>query len=104
MIKVSVMYLNTPGARFDFDYFCNKHMPLVKARLGAACKGTAVDKGLAGGEPGAPPIYVAIGHTLGESLEAVQTAYAPHAAEILGDIPNFTDLAPIFQFNEVLTA
>lgn len=103
MIKVSVMYLNTPGARFDFDYFCKKHMPLVKARLGAACTGIAVDKGLAGGEPGAPPMYVAIGHTFGESLEAVLTAYQPHETEIVGDIPKFTDLTPIFQFNEVLT-
>ena len=33
MTKVSVMYLYTPGARFDFDYFCNTHMPLVKAKL-----------------------------------------------------------------------
>jgi uncharacterized protein (TIGR02118 family) len=104
MIKVSVMYLHTPGARFDFDYYCNKHMPLVKARLGAACTGIAVDKGLAGGEPGAPPTYVAIGHTFGESLESVLAAYEPHAPEILGDIPNFTDLAPIFQISEVLNA
>jgi uncharacterized protein (TIGR02118 family) len=58
-------------------------MPLVKSLLGAACKGIAVDKGLAGGEPGAPPLYIAIGHTFGESLEAVQTAFEPHATEIL---------------------
>src|ERR1044072_1245577 len=38
MIKVSVMYPNTPGARFDHDYYRDKHMPLVKARMGAACK------------------------------------------------------------------
>lgn len=75
----------------------------MKARLGTACKGIAVDKGLGGGEPGAPPIYVAIGHTFGESLEALQAAYVPHAAEIAGDIPNFTDLTPIVQVNEVLT-
>jgi uncharacterized protein (TIGR02118 family) len=104
MIKVSVMYLNTPGARFDFGYYCEKHMPLVKARLGAACKGVAVDKGLAGGEPGAPPIYVAIGHVLGESLEALQAAYEPHTTEIMGDVPNFTDLTPVTQISKVLTA
>src|SRR6185312_4185403 len=34
MIKVSVMYPNTPGGRFDHDYYRDKHMPLVKARLG----------------------------------------------------------------------
>ena len=32
MIKVSVMYPNTPGGRFDHDYYRDKHMPLVKER------------------------------------------------------------------------
>ena len=45
MIKVSVMYPNTPGARFDHAYYKDKHMPLVKARLGEACKFYTVDKG-----------------------------------------------------------
>ena len=53
MIKVSVMYPNTPGARFDHQYYRDKHMPLVKARLGDACKYYTVDKGLAGGAPDA---------------------------------------------------
>ena len=30
MIKVSVMYPNTPGARFNHEYYRDKHMPLVK--------------------------------------------------------------------------
>src|SRR6184192_1284407 len=34
MIKVSVMYPNTPGARFNHEYYRDKHMPLVKARMG----------------------------------------------------------------------
>ena len=55
MIKVSVMYPNTPGARFDHEYYRDKHMPLVKARLGDACKFYTVDKGLAGGAPARRP-------------------------------------------------
>ena len=58
MIKVSVMYPNTPGARFDHDYYRDKHMPLVKARMGDACRFYTVDKGLAGGGPGDPATYV----------------------------------------------
>ena len=27
MIKVSVMYANTPGARFNHEYYRDKHMP-----------------------------------------------------------------------------
>ena len=62
MIKVSVMYPNTPGGRFDHDYYRDKHMPLVKARMGDACKSYTVDKGLAGGAPGAPAAYVGMCH------------------------------------------
>ena len=29
MIKVSVMYPNRPGARFDHDYYRDKHLPLI---------------------------------------------------------------------------
>ena len=52
MIKVTVMYPNTPGARFDHAYYRDKHMPLVKAKMGDHCKYYTVDKGLAGGAPG----------------------------------------------------
>jgi len=48
MIKVTVMYTNTPGARFNHEYYRDKHMPLVKARMGESCKYYTVDKGLAG--------------------------------------------------------
>ena len=54
MIKVSVLYPNKPGAKFDMDYYCTKHMPLVQQRLGAACKSVAVEQGIAGAAPGAP--------------------------------------------------
>ena len=38
MIKVTVMYPNTPGARFNHEYYRDKHMPLVKTRMGDNCK------------------------------------------------------------------
>src|SRR5690242_14837545 len=60
MIKVSVMYPNTPGARFDHAYYRDKHMPLVQARMGKSCTHYTVDKGLAGGAPSAPAPFVAM--------------------------------------------
>ena len=59
MIKVSVMYPNRPGARFDHAYYKDEHMPLVQARMGAACRFYTVDKGLGGGSPGEPPTNTA---------------------------------------------
>jgi uncharacterized protein (TIGR02118 family) len=102
MIKVSVMYANKPGARFDHAYYRDKHMPLVKARMGEACNFYTVDKGLAGGAPGEPVTYVAMCHIYCDSVEAFQAGFGPHAEEILGDIPNYTDLVPIVQISEVV--
>ena len=102
MIKVSVMYPNTPGARFNHEYYRDKHMPLVKARMGESCKFYTVDKGLAGGAPGAPATYVGMCHIFSDSVEAFQAGFGPHAKEILADIANYTDLAPVMQINEVV--
>jgi uncharacterized protein (TIGR02118 family) len=102
MIKVSVMYTNTPGARFDHEYYRDKHMSLVKNRMGAACLYYTVDKGLAGGAPGEPPTYIAMCHIFCDSVESFQAAFGPHAKEILGDITNYTDLTPTLQISEVV--
>ena len=66
MIKVSVMYPYTADARFDHAYYRDKHMPLLKARMGDACLSYTVDKGLAGGAPGSPPTYVGMCHVFCE--------------------------------------
>jgi uncharacterized protein (TIGR02118 family) len=102
MIKVSVMYPNTPGNRFDHAYYRDKHMPLVKARMGAACKSYTVDKGLGGGAPDTAPTYVGMCHIFCESVEAFQAGFGPHAKEIMADIPNYTDQKPVIQISEVV--
>ena len=102
MIKVSVMYPHKSGARFDHAYYRDKHMPLVKARMGPACLFYTVDRGLAGGNPGDPPTYVAMCHIYCDSVESFQQGFGPHTQEILGDIPNYTDLSPVVQISEVV--
>jgi uncharacterized protein (TIGR02118 family) len=102
MIKVSVMYANKPGATFDHAYYRDRHMPLVKARLGDACQFYTVDKGLAGLPPGQAAPYVAMCHLYCESAEAFQGAFLRHAGEIMDDIANYTDIAPQIQVSEVV--
>jgi hypothetical protein len=45
MFKVNVMYPYSEGARFDHAYYRDRHMPMVKARLGSACAYYTVEKG-----------------------------------------------------------
>jgi uncharacterized protein (TIGR02118 family) len=101
MIKVSVLYAHDPARKFDMGYYCDKHMPLVQRTLGAACKSIAVEAGIAGGKPGSPPSYVAMGHLYFDSLADFQTAFAPNAEALLADVPNYTDIEPVFQVSEV---
>jgi uncharacterized protein (TIGR02118 family) len=103
MIKVSVMYPNTPGARFDHTYYREQHMPMFAARLGAACRHYSVEQGIDGGAPGVPAPYVALCHVIADSAEAFQAAFRPHAKEIMKDVPNYTDLRPVMQVSEVVS-
>jgi uncharacterized protein (TIGR02118 family) len=96
------MYANRPGARFDHAYYRDRHMPLVKARMGSHCHFYTIDKGVAGLPPGQPAPFVAMCHLYCESVDAFQTGFLPHADEIMGDIANYTDLPPQVQFSEVV--
>ena len=101
MVKVSVFYPNSADCKFDMNYYLTKHMPMVQQKLGAACKSIAVEQGLAGGAPGAPATYVAMGHLYFDSTDAFQAAFGPHAQTILADIPNYTNTQPTIQISEV---
>jgi len=62
MIKVSVLYPNNEGSKFDMSYYCNSHIPMVQEKLGKACKGVAVEQGVSGATPGSRPAFIAMGH------------------------------------------
>lgn len=101
MIKVTVLYPNSPGAKFDMNYYVSHHMPMVRERCAPACRGIAAEGGLAGAEPGSKAPYIAAGHLTFDSVEAFQKSFGPHASEILADIPNYTNTQPVIQIAQV---
>lgn len=103
MIRVSVVYQNAEGKKFDMSYYCTKHMPMVKQKLGPACKRVDIDQGMGGPQPGSKPAFVAMAHLTFDSVDAFQKAFAPHSDAIMGDVPNYTDIQPVIQINEVKT-
>jgi uncharacterized protein (TIGR02118 family) len=102
MIKINVMYPYTESARFDHAYYRDRHMPMVKSRLGSACAYYTVEKGLAGRAPGSPPAFVAMCAFICDTAEGYEAAMQQHRAEILADIANYTDIAPVLQVSEVV--
>jgi uncharacterized protein (TIGR02118 family) len=106
MVKVSVLYPNAKGSRFDLRYYVDQHMPLSIELLSKhpGWRGVSVERGVSGGAPGTEPTYVAMCHFLFDSAESFAEAFQPHAATLMGDVPNYTDVAAVLQISEVLTS
>jgi uncharacterized protein (TIGR02118 family) len=102
MIRVSVYYPNKAGAKFDHTYYTQKHAPMVIQRLKPfGLVRVEIDKGLAGGAPNAPAPNVAVGYMVFNKLEDFQKGLAAHSKEIMGDIPNYTNIEPVIQISEI---
>ncbi len=103
MIRVSVLYPNKPGSRFDHAYFAQRHIPMVRERLSRfGLLRAEIDTGVAGEEPDAPAPFVCIGHLYIQSVPDFENGMLAHGEAILADVPNYTDLTPQIQVSEMV--
>ena len=103
MIRISFLYPNSQNARFDLDYYVEKHMPFSIALLSAhpGFRGVSVDRGISS-NPGTDAPYFAVCHFLFETLDDFMQAVSPHLPALRADMTNYTDIEPTFQVSEVL--
>jgi uncharacterized protein (TIGR02118 family) len=106
MVKISILYPNRKGSRFDFRYYVENHMPhsieLLSAHPGF--RGVSVERGVRGAASDSEPAYIAMCHFLFNTADEFLEAFMPHMPKLQGDMPNYTDIEPIIQLNEVLIA
>ena len=102
MVVLSVMYPQQPGMRFDEGYYLKTHTPLLHERWGGmGLKGVRLLRG-AGAPGGGEATYRLVALLEFESQEAMGRCLSAHGREIMGDIPNYTDIAPVMQISEVV--
>ena len=101
MVRLTILYPNSEGKKFDKEYYINTHIPLSLKLQGTAVKHVSVEFGFSAGLPGSPPPYTAICNFLYDSLETFQNAFMPHADILTKDILNYTDTKALIQFSEV---
>jgi uncharacterized protein (TIGR02118 family) len=103
MVKISILYPNTPGATFDMEYYLRTHMPMSLARLRAhpGFLSLTVERGVPAPQSAAPPSYVAMCHYTFTTAEDFVAAFMPHAAVLQDDIANYTTIPPVVQFSIV---
>ncbi len=102
-IIVTVLYPNTPGSRFDMDYYLKNHFDLVQEKWGAhGLLGAQAIKGIGTADPDTPAPFQVIALVEFESMEALQGAMQAAGTSVHDDIVNFTDVEPIVQICEDL--
>jgi uncharacterized protein (TIGR02118 family) len=100
MPTVTVLYPNEEGGSFDFDYYEQKHLPLVERHWsGAGMTSIEALRGLGSPGGGEPP-FVAITLIRFDTMEHFQAAMGgASTAEIMADIPKFASVRPTVQVN-----
>jgi uncharacterized protein (TIGR02118 family) len=99
MLRCTVLYPNKAGAKFDFDYYLTKHIPLANQVLGGQFE---VSKGLPGPD-GTPPAYLCIATIKVPSAADFAARNQKGGAQLGADVPNYTNITPVIQMEEILT-
>ncbi|MCX6216637.1 EthD family reductase [Spirosoma sp.] len=100
MVRLTVLYPKTENSQFDLTYYLEKHIPLVKERLTPfGLTGVDMNEAITGGE--ALPPYAMITFLAFNTTDELEKGMGTHGAELLGDIPNFTDVQPLTQVVQV---
>jgi uncharacterized protein (TIGR02118 family) len=52
--------------------------------------------------PGAPAPFVCVGHLYFNSVDDFQKGIVTHGKELMGDVPNYTNIQPRVQISEIV--
>lgn len=88
MVTVTVLYPRTDDVTFDMDYYKDKHFGLLRERLGTNLKKDEIHEVQNGP-------YVAYCQMYFDSMDDFSGPMGEHGAEIMGDVPNYTNVQPV---------
>jgi uncharacterized protein (TIGR02118 family) len=94
MIRLSVFYPATEGAKFDHDYYRDKHVPLAVSTWGV--ERYEIDKGVNGPYEAAVHFFFPSTDAIGEAMGSEGTG------AIMADVANYTDIQPVMQTSEIV--
>jgi uncharacterized protein (TIGR02118 family) len=98
---LTVLYPWQADARFDFDYYRDKHLVMLRDLYGSSVGQMQVRKGLRKGD-GSPPAYLASLTVEILSVEGFEAAGKEHFPKLAADVANYTNLAPVGQIEEII--
>ena len=104
MLRVSAVYPNNAGSRFDGEDYVRRHTPFARGLLNPlGLRDLRITLGTATLDGAAPP-YWAISEMLFDNREAFDSAMAACSEALFADAPQYTDVAPVLQLSELARA
>lgn len=94
MVTVTVLYPRSDDVNFDMDYYKEKHFGLLRDALGDTLKRDEIHTVLDGP-------YVAYCLMYFDQIEDFQGAMAERGAEIMSDVPKYTNAQPVILVSNV---
>lgn len=102
---ITVLFPNEQDANYDKNYYVNHHMPLIEQHWKKYGVQSWSVTDFSSGPDGANPVYTFGSVVTWESKEGVERAFqSPEVAEIMSDVPNFSNKQPVFLFGSQIEA
>lgn len=101
MLRMTVLYPAGEDATFDWDYYLSDHMALIEEKWGPYVERSETAKGVSA-LPKGDPAFVASAAIYFADNDALQSAMKAGGMDIPKDIPNFTNVQPSMQIDEVV--
>jgi uncharacterized protein (TIGR02118 family) len=95
---MTILYPNKEGAKFDFDYYVQTHVPLANGLLGHEF---TVTRGISSAQGGPSPFLCIARMDIG-TVSEFMPVLMQHVEGLAKDIPNYTNVEPVILFEEVL--
>ena len=99
---INILYPAKDNDAFDFKFYLDRHVPLIKDILGASLHRLEVRKGASAQDGSSAPTYTCVISIWIADWPAYEKALAARASELIAEVPLFTKVMPMIQIDEVI--
>ena len=98
---ITILYPAKDNDGFDFEFYKNRHAPLIKDIMGDSCAGVEVRRGT-NIQTGVDPQYIATITIWVADWAKYEERIAKRQQELIDEVPLFTKQMPQVQIDEVV--